>query len=75
MWFQIGLLLLSVVVLIITRPKIPSPTAATLEDLGIPKAKEGEEIGEVFGTMWLTDPQIVWYGDFKTEAIVEKSGK
>lgn len=55
------------------QPKQPSstPTAAT-DPSGLPKAKAGDEIPIVYGTIWLTQPQVGWYGDFKSAPI--KSG-
>lgn len=46
----------------------------TLEagEVDFPKAEEGDEIGKVFGTVWVEDPQVHWFGDIKTVAIVEK---
>lgn len=55
-------------------PKPQSPDPAELEDLGIPKVKEGDEVGIVYGTSWIRSPQIHWYGDFKSKAI-KKSAK
>lgn len=75
MWFQFFVLVFSFVMMYLLRPKIsmPSPTAA--KKLDIPKAEEGEEAGVVYGTVWITDPQVVWYGDMTSAAIKEKAGK
>lgn len=75
MWIQIGLAILSALVLYLLRPKIEGPRPATMDDFDIPKTKEGEEIGLVFGTVWIKDPQVVWYGDLRTEAIKSSGGK
>lgn len=56
-------------------PKPKPPAAATLEDFDIPKADEGDAIGKVFGTVLIRNATVHWYGDLKTEAIKEKSGK
>jgi hypothetical protein len=45
--------------------------AGTLDDLGNPRADEGSEIPKVFGTMTISNPQVVWFGDLKTSPIVE----
>jgi hypothetical protein len=55
------------------KPTQPSP--GTEEDLGNPRADEGTEIIKVFGTVTIADPQVVWFGDFKTTPIVEKGGR
>lgn len=55
------------------KPKPPKP--ATLDDFDIPKADEGQAIGKVFGTVLIRDATVHWYGDLKTKAIKQKSGK
>lgn len=53
----------------------PDPPSNDLEDFNIPVAKEGQEIGKVYGTIWLKSPQVVWYGDFKKTKIKDKQPK
>ncbi|MCV2877617.1 hypothetical protein OE699_02025 [Sedimentimonas flavescens] len=64
----------SYVVYLLT-PKQKPPKAATLDDFDIPRAEEGDEIGKVYGTVWIKSPQIACYGDLKSVAIKEKTGK
>lgn len=56
-------------------PKPPPPKAATKDDLKVPRATEGDEIGKLYGTRWLKSPQAAWDGDFRTEAIKASGGK
>ena len=54
----------------------PEPQkAGDLDDFNIPKAKEGSEIGKVFGTVTIRSPHVAAYGDLRTEAIRDKGGK
>lgn len=55
------------------RPDTPKP--ATLDQFDVPTAEEGRSIPVVFGTVWHESPNVVWYGDLRTEAVKEKSGK
>lgn len=55
------------------KPEVPDP--GTLDDLGNPRADEGTEITKIFGTVTLSDPQVVWFGDLRAEAIIEKGGR
>lgn len=55
------------------KPEVPPP--GTLDDLGNPRAEEGAEIIKVFGTVTIADPQIVWFGDLRASAIIEKGGR
>ena len=68
-----GLLFFFISVLL--RPKPPTPKPATLDDLNVPRASEGDEVGKVYGTVWIKSPQVVWYGDLLSTPITSRSGK
>lgn len=72
---QLGLILLTMVALYLFRPKVTGPDPATAGTFNIPKTKEGEEIGRLYGTKWIEDAQIVWHGDFTSEAIKSSGAK
>jgi len=74
-WVQLILLVVSVIVSYALRPKPPVPKPAALEDFDIPVAEQGRPIPVVFGTMLLTGPNVLWYGDLRTTPIKEKGGK
>jgi hypothetical protein len=59
---------------LLLRPK-PEPPKPNTSDFNVPLTKEGAEIGKVYGTVWIRSPQIVWWGDRKTEKIKAKQGK
>lgn len=56
-------------------PKPPQPPKPSLEDFDFPTAEEGRPIPVVFGTAWISGPNLLWYGDLDTEAIRVKGGK
>jgi hypothetical protein len=56
-------------------PKPPEPKPAALSDFDIPVAEEGRPIPVVFGTVTVTGPNVLWYGDLGTQAIKSKGGK
>ncbi len=56
-------------------PKPESPNAHNLKDFDVPMADPSKEITVVFGTGWLKDPNVVWYGDLGTSPIESSSGK
>ncbi len=64
-----GLFFTAVAAFLAPRPKPPTPS--DLDDFNIPMVREGSEVGKVYGTAWIKNPQVVWYGDLKTEAIVQ----
>lgn len=72
---QIGLAILSAVVMYLLQPIIEGPKPATEKDYDIPKTKEGEEIGRLYGTYWFKEVQIVWHGDFASEGVKSSGGK
>ena len=74
-WVQLILLVVSSIVSYALRPKPPVPKPAALEDFNIPVAEQGRPIPVVFGTILLTGPNVLWYGDLRTSAIKEKGGK
>ncbi|WP_212525845.1 vWA domain-containing protein [Actibacterium sp. MT2.3-13A] len=74
MWTNliIGLIFTAISYLLTPKPKGPKP--GTLDDFGIPRAAEGDEIGKIYGTVWIKSPQVAWYGDLRTEKIRKGGG-
>jgi hypothetical protein len=72
---QLGLMLISAIIMYLLQPKIEGPKPATMEDFNVPKTQEGAEIGRAYGTNWFKDAQVVWYGDFTSEGIKASGGK
>lgn len=56
-------------------PKPPPPKPASLSDFDVPTAEQGRPIPVVFGTVTITGPNVIWYGNLKTKAIKKKGGK
>lgn len=73
--FQLVLLVVSYFVSAALAPKPPKPKPAALEDFDIPVAEQGRPVPVVFGTVQITGPNVMWYGDLRTTAIKEKDGK
>lgn len=72
MWLNLFVFAISIVLSIVLRPKAPEPARPALEDLSVPKAEAGDPIPVPFGTVMITGPNVVWYGDPGYEAV--KSG-
>lgn len=73
-WVQIGIMIVSALISYALAPKPPKPKPAALEDFSVPTAEEGREIPVVFGEVWLQSPNVLWYGDLRSEPI-KKGGK
>lgn len=56
-------------------PKPQTTPPAGLSSVQAPIATEGATIAVLFGTKTVSGPNVVWYGDFKTQAIKGKGGK
>jgi hypothetical protein len=75
MWVNLIIGLVLSLVGLLLRPKPEPPKPNTIGDFNIPITKEGSEIPIVYGTVWITSPQIVWYGDFRTEPVKTRTPK
>lgn len=56
-------------------PKPPKPRHAVpagLEQFDVPTAEEGRPVQVLFGSRYVTGPNIVWYGDLKCEPVIER---
>lgn len=75
MWVNLLVNLAIAAVAYLLAPKPEPPSSADIEDFDIPIAKEGKVIRKIYGTRWISDPQVVWYGDLRKSAIKSSSGK
>lgn len=56
-------------------PKPPKPKPASLADFQAPTAEQGRPIPVIFGTINVTGPNVIWYGDLGTEPVYSDGGK
>lgn len=54
------------------RPKSQKPPALT--DFNVPTAQDGREVIDACGTVWIDDPNVIWFGDLRTYPIRKKVG-
>ncbi len=58
-----------------TAKKPPKPQHAKpagLEQFDLPTAQEGRPIQVLFGKRYINAPNVVWYGDLKTDQVVTR---
>lgn len=76
MWVQlavaVAMLIVSYAISLSMQPKPQKPIAGSLD---IPKAKAGDPIPVVFGTVLIKDSNIIDYGDARVQPIKTKGGK
>lgn len=73
----LALLVLSAVITALTvkAPQTPAPaTPAALGEFNFPQIEEGTPQIVVFGDVWLTDWQVLWYGNLSSEEIRTETG-
>lgn len=56
------------------QPKPENAKPAALGDFNVPTADPNRSIPVVFGTVWVEDPNVVWYGDLLADPIRNSSG-
>lgn len=54
------------------RPANATPVG--IEAFDIPQIKEGTPQIVIFGDVWLTDWQVLWYGNLRSEGITKSTG-
>lgn len=68
-------LVVAAVVSYALTPKPPTPAPPALEDFSVPTAEEGRPVPVVFGEVWITGSNVIWYGDLSTTPIRSSGGK
>ena len=59
-------------ILLAPKPEHRAPKSATEDQFKFPIAEEGVVIPVLFGTIRITGPNVVWWGDLRVEALTEK---
>ncbi len=74
MWQYLVVLVLSIVAARVLAPKPKDPVPGDISSQ-LPTAEAGKEIPVLFGTRIIAQPNVVWWGDVKTQKIKDNSGK
>lgn len=74
-WVQLAIMVVSAIISYALAPKPPEPPKPSLDDITLPTAEEGRPIPVVFGSVWVSGPNVLWYGDLNLEPIKSKGGK
>ncbi len=74
-WVYLAIIVASLIISAALAPKPPKPRPPEISDVDAPTAEEGKAIPVVFGTVWVTGPNVVWYGDLRTTPIKKSGGK
>lgn len=69
-------LIIWVALTLITRALTPYPKKPDAGEMGeVPIAEDGAPVPVVFGTVVVTNPNVVWWGDVFTSEIKAERGK
>jgi len=71
MWFYIIVMIISAVLARAMAPKIPPPKPPQAVDFNAPPASENAPIPVVFGTVWVRNSNVVWYGQTRSLPIIK----
>jgi hypothetical protein len=76
-WVQVALFVASLVIsyALAPKPKTQEMNPANMDEFDIPVATESAPIPVLFGTRWINQPNVVWYGDLRVFDIKKSSGK
>jgi hypothetical protein len=70
-WEYWVILAINVYLAYTNKPKLQNAKPAMYSDFDIPTAEEGRLFPVLFGTRRMPSPNVVWSGDFSSEAIRE----
>ncbi len=74
MWQYLAVFVLSIIAARVLAPKPASQVPGDISD-HVPTAEAGKEIPVLFGTRIIGQPNVVWWGDLKTQKIEDDGGK
>lgn len=73
-WFYIATLVISLVLSIAMRPKTQHAPPPGLEEFSVPVAEDGMDVTAIFGTVWISDPNVLDYGNLRNYPPIKVSG-
>lgn len=74
-WIYLIVMVVALVVAVALMPTPKSQPPASLSDFNVPTAEDGREVVDVCGTVWIDDPNVIWYGDMWTQPVYADGGK
>lgn len=74
-WIYLIIMIIMIILAVALAPKPKSSKPPSLQDFDVPTAEDGREVIDVMGTVWIDDPNVIWYGDLSTQPIKASGGK
>lgn len=66
MWVQIAIVVIAALLQYALTPKPKTPPPDQLSDVSVPTIEIGKPCSVAFGTVWVDDSNILWYGDLSS---------
>lgn len=63
MWIQLAIVIIAALLEYALTPKPQVPPPDQLSDVSVPTIEIGKAVSVAFGTVWVDDSNILWYGD------------
>ena len=73
-WIILYVAMAIISALLAPKPKMQNAKPGTIGDKDMPIASQSSPVPVVFGTVHLTQPNVVWWGDLSLSAIRKSSG-
>ena len=73
MWWTVAVFVVALVVAYAMIPKPQAQKPQSIDDVTAPTAEEGREVAVLFGSRVIDGPNVGWYGDFRSAAIIKKA--
>jgi len=75
MWVQLAILIVCAILSYALAPKPQTPAPDTLSDVSVPTIELGKPVSVAFGTVWVDDSNVLWFGDLSSQPIMASGGK
>ena len=73
-YYEIAVLIVTAILSYALRPKQQTPPPDQLSDVSVPTIEIGKPVSVAFGTVWVDDSNILWYGDLSSQPIYASGG-
>jgi hypothetical protein len=74
-YYEIAVLIVAMILSYALTPKPQVQPPDQLSDVSVPTIEIGKPVSVAFGTVWVDDSNILWYGDLSSQPIPAPSSK
>jgi hypothetical protein len=74
-YYQIAVLIVAAILSYALKPKPQTTPPDTLSDVSVPTIEIGKPVAVAFGTVWVDDSNVLYFGDLSSQPIHASGGK